>query len=103
MVFVKAPQKPHIPEEIALLSLVLERALNNKPATIPIMIRGRRQTMIARGLPLVVPSTGTNGENTNEVTLGLTVFLIILVMPNTPPRNAPFFQPKRIAPMITGI
>ena len=70
MVFVKAPQKPHTPAESALLSFVLERALNNKPATTPIITLETIQTTMAKRLPLSFPNTGTKGENTNDVALG---------------------------------
>lgn len=56
----------------------------------------------AHKLPRSVPGTGMKGEKAKERALGIIVFLIRLVSPNMPPRNAPFFGPSRMEPMMTG-
>ena len=45
----------------------------------------------------------TKGENTKDVGFGMKVFFHKLVRPNVNPRNAPYFGPRIMAPIITGI
>ena len=72
---------------------------------IPTKIRGTKQIMVLFTTP-AAPSMllASIGENTNaDIEVGINVFLIKLVNPNTNPKKAPFFGPQKIAPKITGI
>lgn len=64
---------------------------------------GTIDTNNAHKLPLLVPKTGIAGEKAKDNKVGANVFVIILVTPNTNPRNAPILGPNTIDAMITGI
>lgn len=57
----------------------------------------------AQKLPWLVPKTGIAGEKANDSNVGATVFVIMLVIPNTNPRKAPIFGPKIIEAIMIGI
>jgi hypothetical protein len=66
-------------------------------------MRGTNATTNAHGLPLSVPGTGMNGENTKELSTGAVLAVNKLLSPKTKPKIAPCFGPSISEPIITGI
>lgn len=57
----------------------------------------------AQKLPSLVPKTGMTGEKANDNNVGDIVFVAILLIPNTNPRNAPILGPKIIEAIMIGM